>query len=320
MTTAHTSGGIVLSRLSKSYGTVHAVREVDLAIAPGETVALLGPNGAGKTTTIDMMLGLTRPDSGQVSLFGMGPSEAVAAGVVGGMLQTGALLEYLSVRELVSMVASLYPRPLAVDDVLELTGASAFADRRTNKLSGGQTQRVRFAIALVANPDLLVLDEPTAAIDVEGRREFWKAMRAVAAQGKTVVFATHYLEEADSFADRIVVMARGVVVADGSATEITSVGGVRTIRATLPGADPAALSRLPGVRAVEYHGDTVLLSSDDSDAALREFLIRNPAARHVEVRGAGIEEAFLELTAEAGDTVDDEDHEGIEKTKEKAHR
>jgi len=320
MTTADISRGIVLSHLSKSYGAVHAVREVDLAIAPGETVALLGPNGAGKTTTIDMLLGLTRPDSGQVSLFGMGPSEAVAAGVVGGMLQTGALLEYLSVRELVSMVASLYPRPLAVDDVLELTGATAFADRRTHKLSGGQTQRVRFAIALVGNPDLLVLDEPTAAIDVEGRREFWKAMRSVAAQGKTVVFATHYLEEADSFADRIVVMARGVVVADGSATEITSADGVRTIRATLPGADPAALSRLPGVRAVEYHGNTVLLSSDDSDAALRAFLIRNPAARHVEVRGAGIEEAFLDLTAEAGETIDDEDHEGIEKTKEKAHR
>jgi ABC-type multidrug transport system ATPase subunit len=133
--------------------------------------------------------------------------------------ETGALLGYLSVRELVSMVASLYPRPLPVDEVLELTGASAFADRRTNKLSGGQTQRVRFAIALAADPDLLVLDEPTAAIDVEGRREFWTAMRAVAARGKTAVFATHYLEEADSFADRIIVMARGVIVADGSATE-----------------------------------------------------------------------------------------------------
>ena len=191
----------------------------------------------------------------------MAPAEAVAAGVVGGMLQTGALLEYLSVRELVSMVASLYPRPLAGRRGARADRGGAFADRRTNKLSGGQTQRVRFAIALVANPDLLVLDEPTAAIDVEGRREFWKAMRAVAAQGKTVVFATHYLEEADSFADRIIVMARGVVVADGSATEITSVGGVRTIRATLPDADPAALSRASGRtgrRAPRGHRPSVL--------------------------------------------------------------
>ena len=319
-TSRNSGGGIVLSHLSKSYGAVRAVDDVDLVIAPGETVALLGPNGAGKTTTIDMVLGLTRPDSGRVSLFGMAPAEAVAAGIVGGMLQTGALLEYLSVRELVSMVASLYPRPLPVDEVLEFTGARSFADRRTNKLSGGQTQRVRFALALVANPDLLVLDEPTAAIDVEGRRDFWKAMRGVAAQGKTVVFATHYLEEADSFADRIIVMARGAVVADGSATEITAAGGVRTIRATLPGADPAALWRLPGVRAVDHHGDTVLLSSDEPDAALREFLMANPAARHVEVRGAGIEEAFLELTAEAGDTIDHEDHDRTETTKEKAHR
>ena len=153
------------------------------------------------------------------------------------MLQTGSLIQYLSVRELVTMVASLYPHPLDVDEVLRLTGTTEFADRRTTKLSGGQTQRVRFAIALVADPDLLVLDEPTAALDVEGRRDFWAAMRAVAARGKTVVFATHYLEEADAYADRIVLMARGRVVADGPATEIKAKVGSRTIRATLPGAD-----------------------------------------------------------------------------------
>src|SRR5580658_9907167 len=142
MVTEDPAGGITLSHLSKSYGTVHAVRSLNLAIAPGETVALLGPNGAGKTTTIDMILGLTRPDSGSISLFGMSPPAAVAAGVIGGMLQTGSLIEYLSVRELVTMVASLYPRPLGVDRVLQLTGAAEFAGRR--------------------NPDLLVLDEPTA--------------------------------------------------------------------------------------------------------------------------------------------------------------
>ncbi|MGH8987558.1 MAG: ABC transporter ATP-binding protein, partial [Acidimicrobiales bacterium] len=170
--------GVVLSALKKSYGPVEAVRGIDLLIAPGETVALLGPNGAGKSTTIDMMLGLARPDAGKTTLFGLTPAEAVASGRVGGMLQTGSLLEYLTVRELVEVVASLYPRPLGIDDVLEVTGTLSFAEQRTNQLSGGQTQRVRFALALVANPDLLVLDEPTAALDVEARRDFWSSMRS----------------------------------------------------------------------------------------------------------------------------------------------
>ena len=298
MATNAAGGGIALSRLSKSYGAVRAVRSIDLTIAPGETVAILGPNGAGKTTTIDMVLGLTRPDSGSVTLFGMSPAQAVAAGVVGGMLQTGSLIEYLSVRELVTMVASLYPRPLAVDHVLRLTGTGEFADRRTNKLSGGQTQRVRFAIALVANPDLLLLDEPTAALDVEGRHEFWASMRAVAAEGKTVIFATHYLEEADAFADRIVLLARGRVVADGPATEIKAMVSGRTIRATLPGADVAQLAELPGVTNADRRGDAVTLTCADSDAALRGLLGRFPAARDIEVHGSGLEEAFLALTAD----------------------
>ncbi|MGD0556789.1 MAG: ABC transporter ATP-binding protein [Streptosporangiaceae bacterium] len=290
--------GVVLSRLTKSYGQVRAVRGIDLTIAPGETVALLGPNGAGKTTTIDMVLGLTRPDSGSVSLFGMSPSAAVAAGRVGGMLQTGALIEYLTVREVVTMVASVYPRPLPVDDVLRLTGAAAFAGQRTNNLSGGQTQRVRFAIALVANSDLLLLDEPTAAIDVEGRREFWAAMRTVAAEGKTVVFATHYLEEADAYADRIALLARGRIVADGPATEIKAKVSGRTIRATLPGADLARLAVLPGVTNADLRGDAVALACADSDAALRALLRQFPAAHDIEVLGAGIEEAFLALTGD----------------------
>ena len=305
--TSITGGGIVLSQLAKSYGNVHAVRSVDLEIAPGETVALLGPNGAGKTTTIDMMLGLARPDSGSVSLFGMPPARAVAAGVVGGMLQTGSLIEYLSVRELVTMVASVYPRPLAVDEALRLAGAAEFAGRRTTKLSGGQVQRVRFAAALVANPDLLVLDEPTAALDVEGRREFWASMRAVAAQGKTVIFATHYLEEADAYADRIVLLARGRIVADGPATEIKAMAGGKTIRATLPGTEVARLAALPGVRSADRHGDAVVLSANDSDTALRAMLGQFPAARDIEVYGAGLEEAFLELTGDE----DHADYEGV---------
>jgi ABC-2 type transport system ATP-binding protein len=308
MATSNAAGaGIVLSRLSKSYGNVHAVRSVDLAIAPGETVAILGPNGAGKTTTIEMVLGLTRPDSGTVTLFGKSPAQAVAAGAVGGMLQTGALVEYLSVRELVTMVASVYPRPLPVEQAMRLAGVTEFAGRRTNNLSGGQTQRVRFAIALVSNPDLFMLDEPTAAVDVEGRREFWASIRAVAAEGKTVIFATHYLEEADAYADRIVLMARGRIVADGPATEIKAKVSGRIIRATIPvagpagSADTAALAALPGVTNAERHGEAVILTCADSDLTLRALLSRFPAARDIEVAGAGIEEAFMALTADDND-------------------
>jgi ABC-2 type transport system ATP-binding protein len=186
-----------------------------------------------------------------------------------------------------------------VDEVLALSGSAEFADRRTTKLSGGQAQRVRFAMARARDPDLLLLDEPTAAIDVEGRRDFWASMRAVAARGKTVIFATHYLEEADAYADRIVLVARGRIVADGPATEIKAMVGGQTIRATLPGADLAQLTALPGVISVERHGDAVILSSADGEAALRALLDRFPSTRDIEVRSAGLEEAFLELTADA---------------------
>ena len=301
--------GVVLTDLTKSYGDVRAVRGVTISINPGETVALLGPNGAGKSTTIDMMLGLTRPDSGMVSLFGASPAAAVQAGVVGGMLQTGSLLGYLNVRELVVMVASLYPHPLEVDEALRLTGTAEIADRPTTKLSGGQTQRVRMAIALVADPELLVLDEPTAALDVEGRRDFWTAMRAVAARGKTVVFATHYPEEADAYADRIVLIARGHVVADGPPTEIKARVGGRTIRATLAGVETDALSSLPGVSRADKRGEAIVLTCTDaaaSDAAIRALLARYPDASDIEVRGAGLEEAFLNLTGDDPDANADE--------------
>ncbi len=212
--------GIELHDLAKSYGPIDAVRGIDVSVAPGETVALLGPNGAGKSTTIDMLLGLTRPDRGTVEVFGAPPQVAVSRGAVAAMLQTGALIRDVSVNELITMVASLYPKPLGVDETMELTGIGDIRGQRTQKLSGGQTQRVRFAIALVTNPDLLVLDEPTVAMDVESRHAFWMTMREFASRGKTVFFATHYLEEADDFADRVVLMAAGAVVADGPPTEI----------------------------------------------------------------------------------------------------
>jgi ABC-2 type transport system ATP-binding protein len=296
------TAGIRATGLTKSYGSVQAVRGIDLVIAPGETVALLGPNGAGKTTTIDMVLGLRRPDAGTVSVFGATPAVAVRSGWIGGMVQTGSLPDHLRVCELLSLVASYYPHPLRVDDVLGLAGLGDLAERWTTKLSGGQAQRVRFGAALVANTDLLVLDEPTAGIDVEGRHEFWEVMRRLASGGKTVVFATHYLEEADAFADRIVLIARGAIVADGPATEIKArAAGSRSIRATLPDADFQSLGALPGVMSVERHGDTVVLSCSDADAALAALFARFPQVRHVEARGGSLEEAFLELTAEGDD-------------------
>jgi ABC-2 type transport system ATP-binding protein len=292
---------ITLEGLTKSFsssqGPIHAVRGIDVAIQRGETVALLGPNGAGKSTTIDMVLGLLKPDAGRASIFGRSPEAAVAAGQIGAMLQTGAVIRDVTVRELMAMMAALYPSPLPVDEVITLVGLEQIADRRTEKLSGGQMQRVRFAIALVCDPDLLILDEPTVAMDVEGRRAFWTTMREFASRGKTVVFATHYLEEADDYADRAVLMAGGRVVADGPTTEIKARVGVRIIRATLPGVDEATLAALPGVSSAERHGDSVSLRCSNSDAAIRALLAANPAARDIEITGAGLEDAFLELTA-----------------------
>ncbi len=299
---------IQLHGLVKSFrgpdGPIHAVRGVDVQIAAGETVALLGPNGAGKSTTIDMLLGLLKPDAGSVSVFGRPPAQAVADGAVGGMLQTGELIRDLNVRELVAMIASLYPSPLDLDEALELAGVREIGGQRTNKLSGGQTQRVRLAIALVSDPQLLVLDEPTVALDVEGRRAFWTTMRAFAARGKTIVFATHYLEEADAYADRAVLIAHGTIVADGPTTEIRAMVGTRTIRATLPDVDLDALSGLSGVNSAERRGDAVVLRCSDSDAAIRVLLAAHPDARDIEIAAAGLEQAFLQLTGDGGGTDD----------------
>jgi ABC-2 type transport system ATP-binding protein len=299
---AGSAGGIELRGLVKSYRTgdqvVPAVRGIDVSIAPRETVALLGPNGAGKSTTIDVILGLARPDTGTVSVFGQEPSAVIEGGRVGAMLQSGSLLRDLTVRELVQMMAALFPRPLDIDEILDLTGTAGIAGQLTQKLSGGQAQRVRFALALVPDPELLVLDEPTVGMDVETRRAFWSTMRDFAARGRTVLFATHYLEEADAYADRIVLMARGSIVADGPPTEIKAMVGSRTIRATLPNVPIEELERLPGVTRAELRGEAVVLVCSDSDRAIRALLERFPTARDLEITGADLEQAFLQLTAD----------------------
>jgi ABC-2 type transport system ATP-binding protein len=294
---------IELRGLKKSYsspgGPVNAVRDVDIDVHDGETVALLGPNGAGKSTTVDTLLGLQEPDAGTVTVFGGAPARAVHDGRIGAMLQSGGVLRDLTVRELVAMMASLFPAPLDAGAALAHAQLSQLADRRTERLSGGETQRLRFAVALVSNPDLLVLDEPTVGMDVESRRAFWRTVRELAHGGKTVLFATHYLEEADAYADRAVLMSRGRIVADGPTTEIKALVGSRTIRATLPNVPVAALERLPAVTSADRHGEAVTLVSSDSDATLRALLGSYDDARDIEVRGAGLEEAFLELTGES---------------------
>jgi len=295
---------VELKDLEKTFRTskdvVRAVRGIDLTIHAGELVALLGPNGAGKSTTIDMLLGLTQPDAGTVRVFGGAPQAAVASGSIGVMLQTGSLIRDLSVRELLAMMAAIYPDPLDVDEVVELVGIEGIAQRRTQKLSGGETQRARFALAVLPNPELLVLDEPTVALDVEARHAFWQTMRAFAANGKTVLFATHNLDEADTFGDRAVMISGGRVVADGSTTDLKATVGLRTIRATLADAEEEALLVLPGVETVDRHGSTVTLRCTDADSAVRALLDRFPAARAIEVTGAGLEQAFLELVASNG--------------------
>jgi ABC-2 type transport system ATP-binding protein len=298
-----TADAVRIQGLTKSWpgptGPVHAVRGIDVTIPHGSTVALLGPNGAGKTTTIDMVLGLVRPDAGSASVLGQTPHHAVQRGLIGAMLQTGSLIRNLTVRELVKMLTSLYPNPMAVDRVIELAGLEAVADHMTQKLSGGETQRVRFAVALASDPQVLILDEPTVAMDVEARRVFWTSMRSFADTGRTLIFATHYLEEADANADRVVLMAQGQIVADGSPTEIKGRVALRHIRATLPGVAGDELLALTGVTGVERHGDSVTLTCNNSDGALRELLARYAAASDIEVTGARLEDAFLELVADS---------------------
>lgn len=283
--------------LRKSFGTVHAVDGVDLTVRAGEIVAFLGPNGAGKTTTIDMLLGLSDPDGGTVRVFGETPRGAVSHGLVSAVLQTGGLLKDITVRETLALTASLFADTRPLDEVMRRAGISELADRRVGLCSGGQQQRLRFAMALLSDPGLLVLDEPTTGMDVEGRRAFWSAIRADAARGRTVLFATHYLDEADEYADRIVLMSRGRIVADGSTAEIKNLVSGRIVRATLPGADPARLAGLPGVDDVEFAGDRISIHTKNSDAVARHLLTET-AARDVEITSQNLESVFLALTSE----------------------
>ncbi|APH01138.1 multidrug ABC transporter ATP-binding protein [Janibacter indicus] len=297
--------GIRLEGVTKSFRagreTVRAVRGVDLTISPGEVVAVLGPNGAGKTTTLDMILGLTEPTSGRITSFGSSPRRAVHEGRVSAVLQTGGLLHDLTARETVRMIASTFPQHRPVDEVIEQAGLAGRSGRRVSKLSGGEQQRLRFALALLPDPDLLILDEPTAGMDVATRREFWRTMHTDAGAGRTVLFATHYLEEADDFADRIVLMAGGRVVADGTTEEIRARASGRTVSADIRREDVGAaaerLRGLEGTSSVTVSGERVTVIGEDSDQLARVLLTELDGS-NLEVTTASLDAAFLAITGE----------------------
>ncbi len=292
-----TATAIELIGLAKSFGAVDAVRGIDLTVAQGEIVAFLGPNGAGKTTTIDMILGLAQPTRGSVGVFGLEPTDAIAHGLVSAVMQTGGLLKDLTVQETIRYTAALFATSRPVAAVMETAGVAGIANRRVGACSGGEQQRVRFAMALVSDPELLILDEPTTGMDVATRRAFWDSIRADAEKGRTVLFATHYLEEADAYADRIVFIRHGLVVADGTPAQIKALGSGRAVRATWEGASPDALRGVPGVDSVDIRGAQVLIQATDSDAVARFLLTRTPA-RDLEIVARGIEDAFVALTGD----------------------
>jgi ABC-2 type transport system ATP-binding protein len=286
-----------ISGLTVRYGETVAVDGLDLTVPAGQTVALLGPNGAGKSTTVNAVLGLLRPDAGRIQVLGRTPLDAIRAGGVGAMLQHGGLPSEARVGEVIDLVRRSFPTAWPLDDLVATAGIDGLLARPVDALSGGQRQRVLLALALAGEPPLLLLDEPTSAMDVEGRRAFWTTMRGLAGRGHTVVFATHHLEEADAVADRVVVVAGGRVVADGSAAQLKAGGATRRISFTAGAGQD--LDALPAVRSSSRQGSTVTLTTADAEATLRALLADGTPLPDLEVRGASLEDAVLTLTSSA---------------------
>jgi len=291
-----------ISGLTVRYGDTLAVDGLDLVVPAGQTVALLGPNGAGKSTIVNAVLGLLPPTAGTVRVLDRPPLEAIRAGGVGAMLQHGGLPSEIRVGEVIDLVRRSFGRAggamaWPVEDLVATAGIEGLLSRPVDALSGGQRQRVLLALALAGEPPLLLLDEPTSAMDVEGRRAFWTTMRGLAGRGHTVVFATHHLEEADAVADRVVVVVGGRVVADGSAAQIKA--GVGTRRISFTAAPDRAVDGLPAVLGSSRQGDTLTVTTGDAEATLRALLAGGLPLPDLEVHGASLEDAVLTLTARA---------------------
>ncbi|HTZ30765.1 MAG TPA: ATP-binding cassette domain-containing protein [Streptosporangiaceae bacterium] len=297
------SGGsgtaVELDNVVKRYGPVTAVNGLDLKIPAAQTVALLGPNGSGKTTTTSVLLGLLPPDRGHAALFGTTPRHAAARGLVGAMLQDTELMAGVSVGRLLGFVRRLYPEPLDLATRADALGVGELLRRRTDRLSGGQAQRVRFVLALVGKPTLLVLDEPTAALDVQARRDLWATLDDHTHRyGTTVLFSTHYLEEADQHAARIVLLGSGQVTADGTPAQVKAAAGPgRLVRFRLLGGDPERFATTAGVTALSADGDRVTLRTADADATVWALYPERDAIADIAVADASLEEAFLSLVA-----------------------
>ena len=284
-----------LSHVTKSFGPVVALDDFSFSIAPGEVVALLGPNGAGKTTAVRLLLGLAKPGSGVARVFGGDPRQPAARTRSGAMLQVARVPETLRVREHIELFSSYYPKPMPLDDVLDAAGLRGLGDRLYGKLSGGQKQRVLFALAICGDPELLVLDEPTAGLDVEARRGLWEQIRRFVRRGRSVLLTTHQLAEADALSNRIVVIDRGRVVAEGTPEAIKARASGRKIRCkTAIAIDD--LAKLPGVVSVHDDQGTIEISTSNSDAVVRALIARDPLLANLEIAGADLEEAFLALT------------------------
>ena len=287
---------LVVTGVTKRFGTLTAVDNVSLTVPVGEIVALLGPNGAGKTTLLDMVLGFTEPASGSISVMGQAPRGAATSGAVGAVLQTRGLLDDLTASETLRMVASCHRHHLPIADVMERAGVTEFARTKVGKCSGGQVQRLRFALALLTDPQLLILDEPTAGMDASARRDFWHTMHAEAERGRTVVFATHYLQEADDYADRVILMRQGRVVADGTVAEMTATQA-RIVEALWlrTDVDPAVVAGQLNIPTWSREGKRVRFTSADSDALARHLLTENLAC-DLEISRPSMESVFFELT------------------------
>jgi ABC-2 type transport system ATP-binding protein len=295
---ASTTPVVAFRDVSKQYGKLKAVDGLNLELRPGQTVALLGPNGAGKSTSLDMLLALRKPTGGRITLFGGDPYRAVKEGRVGAMLQSGGLMPEVTVKELVTLVTGFHPNPEPVELTMRRAGVKEFADQRVDKLSGGQTQRVRFALAICGKSELIVLDEPTVAMDVETRRMFWDSMKEEVKEGRTLLFATHYLEEADQAADRILVINKGRLLADGTPAEIKARAGAKRLSFRLDHVDERFLLGLPGLVNLEVRGNLAQLQSDDSDATLYAVLNAGYRPREIEISSLSLEEAFIAITEE----------------------